>query len=103
MAKVVLEQVNSANVRVNNSSDDERVYDITQSMEVRGDNVVNISDGTVKQNGVVKANYQRWSENNMSVQFQTNNSIEMCGIVNAINEFILNCEEAVANDEFKFE
>ena len=67
MTKVVLEQVNSANVKVNNSSDNERIFDIVQSMEVRSNNIINISDGTVKQNGIVKANYQRWSESNMSV------------------------------------
>ena len=103
MTKVVLEQVNSANVKVNNSSDNERIFDIVQSMEVRSNNIMNISDGIVKQDGIVKANYQRWSESSMSIQFQTNDSIEMCSIVNATNEFIFNCEEAVANDEFKFE
>lgn len=67
MTKVVLEQVNSANVKVNNSSDNERIFDIVQSMEVRSNNIMNISDGIVKQDGIVKANYQRWSESSMSV------------------------------------
>lgn len=100
MSKVQLEAVNSANVKVNNSVETERVYDIVQSMDVRGTDVVNISEGSVKQGEVVKANYQRWSSENMNIQFATSDATEMCAIINAINAFIADCEGAVENNEF---
>lgn len=99
MSKVNLVAVNSANVRVDNSVVADSVYNIVQSMEVRGKDVVNISEGTIKQGEVVKANYQRWGDNNLNIQFQTSDVAEMCDIINAINGFIGDCEVAVANEE----
>lgn len=100
--KVTLEAVNSANVKVNNSVDTERVYEISASINVVGNTMNNVSDGIVKQGEVVKANFQRWSSENLSIQFQTSDGMEMCSVINAINGFIADCEKAVENNEFNF-
>lgn len=98
--KVTLEAVNSANVKVNNSVDTERVYEISASINVMGNTMNNVSDGVVKQGEVVKANFQRWSTENLNIQFQTSDVMEMCAVINAINGFIADCEKAVENNEF---
>lgn len=100
MNKVFLEQINSANIRVNNSVDVEKAYEISANIAVVGDVVNNVSDGIVKQDDVVKANFQRWSSENLNIQFQTSDVMEMCSLINAINGFIADCEKAVENNEF---
>ena len=97
--KVTLEAVNSANVKVNNSVDTERVYEISASINVVGNNMNNVSDGVVKQSEAVKANFQRWSADNLNIQFQTSDVMEMCAVINAINGFIADCEGAVTEGE----
>lgn len=97
--KVTLEAVNSANVKVNNSVDTERVYEISASINVVGNTMNNVSDGVVKQGEVVKANFQRWSADNLNIQFQTSDAMEMCSVINAINAFIADCERAVTEGE----
>lgn len=98
--KVTLEAVNSANVKVNNSVDAEKVYEISANLNVSGKVVNNVADGVVKQGDVVKANFQRWSAENLNIQFQTSDVMEMCSVINAINGFIADCEKAVENNEF---
>ena len=98
--KVTLEAVNSANVKVNNSVDTERVYEISANINVADKFMNNVSDGVVKQGEVVKANFQRWSSENLNIQFQTSDVMEMCAVINAINDFIADCEKAVENNEF---
>ena len=98
--KVTLEAVNSANVKVNNSVDTERVYEISASINVVGNTMNNVSDGVVKQGELVLANFQRWSSESLNIQFQTSDVTEMCSVINAINYFIADCEKAVENNEF---
>lgn len=97
--KVTLEAVNSANVKVNNSVDAEKVYKIAANLNLSGKVVNNVSDGVVKQDEVVKANFQQWNEQKLNIQFQTRDGMEMCTIINAINAFIADCEGAVTGGE----
>lgn len=96
--RVQLEAVNSANVKVNNSVDTDRVYEISANINVADKFMNNVADGVVKQGELVKANFQRWSSENLNIQFQTSDVMEMCTIINAINAFIVDCEEAVENE-----
>jgi predicted NUDIX family phosphoesterase len=98
--KVTMEAVNSANVKVNNSVDATRVYEISANINVADKFMNNVSDGIVKQGEVLKANFQRWSTENLNIQFQTSDVMEMCSVINAINGFIADCEKAVENNEF---
>lgn len=98
--KVTLEAVNSANVKVNNSVDTERVYEISASINVVGNTMNNVSDGVIMNGEERKANFQRWSADNLNIQFQTSDAMEMCTIINSINGFIADCEKAVENNEF---
>lgn len=98
--RVQLEAVNSANVKVNNSVDTDRVYEISANINVADKFMNNVADGVVKQGELVKANFQRWSSENLNIQFQTSDVMEMCAVINAINGFIADCEKAVENNEF---
>jgi hypothetical protein len=98
--KVTMEAVNSANVKVNNSVDTDRVYEISANINVADKFMNNVSDGVVKQGEIVKANFQRWSTENLNIQFQTSDVMDMCTIINAINGFIADCGKAVENNEF---
>lgn len=98
--KVTLEAVNSANIRVNNSVDADKVYNVVANLNVQGERISNVSDGIVKLGEEQKATFNKWSSDNLNIQFQTGDVMEMCTIINAINDFITDCENAVTNNEF---
>ena len=98
--KVTLEAVNSANIRVNNSVDADKVYNVVANLNVQGERISNVSDGIVKLGDEQKATFNKWSSDNLNIQFQTSDVMEMCSVINAINGFISDCEMAVENNEF---
>lgn len=100
MSKVFLEQINSANIKVNNSVDVEKAYDVVANLNVYGETINNVNDGVVKLGDVQKATFNRWDVNNLNIQFQTSDVTEMCSLINAIGSFIDDCEKAVENNEF---
>lgn len=88
--KVTFKNVNSASVVMDNSVDTARVYDIQASVNVSGNKSVNgIDNGTVvAKDGVTKANFNRYGENNMNIQFYTSGVSEMCSVATAIDTFV---------------
>ena len=98
--KVTLEKVNSAIIKVNNSKDESKVYDMSANLSVNGANVTSVNDGVVMKGEERKANFYRYSEENLNIQFLTADVMEMCAIINAVNGFIGDCVAAVANNEF---
>lgn len=88
--KVTFKNVNSASVVMDNSVDTARVYDIQSSVNVVGNKSVNgIDNGTVAtKDGETKANFNRYGENNINIQFYTTTDSEMCSVAMAINTFI---------------
>lgn len=100
MKKVVLEKINSANIKVTNSTDYDKVYDIQANLAVSGTVINNVQDGVVTLSETRKANFYRYDENNLNIQFLTTDETEMCSIVAAVNAFINNCVQAVTNNEF---
>lgn len=101
MEKVTYKMLNSLNVRVDNSADSERVYDIAANVytdrvegmnEEQGDTfVVNrIDGGDVKKKGdvVFMATFSSHGNNNLNINYQNAETEELCKITDAISAFI---------------
>ncbi len=95
MAKV---KVESYQLRVNNSEDETRKYDIACSLNVNNNEVTNIDSGNVTKDGVSVADFNRWDENNLNVTYRNISAEEMCEVNNAINAFIADATTAAANE-----
>lgn len=96
MSKIKYMALNSANVKVNNSADDARSYDIEANVNVAGNNVTGNIDGRVTTDGAEKASFSSWGEGMMHVSYTNVSAEEQCNVLNAINAFILSVKEFVA-------
>lgn len=98
MSKIKYEALNSANVKVNNSGDLERVYSIEANANVNNLNEVsNIDNGVVKKDGEQKATFNVWGDNSLNISFYNATSEEQCTIINAVNAFIKDLKSHVAD------
>ena len=101
MSKIKYEALNSANVKVNNSGDLERVYSIEANADVNNLNEVsNIDNGVVKKDTEQKATFNVWGDNSLNVSFYNATSDEQCTIINAVNAFIKDVKSHVADTPF---
>ena len=101
MSKIKYEALNSANVKVNNSGDLERVYSIEANANVNNLNEVsNIDNGVVKKDDEQKATFNVWGDNSLNVSFYNATSDEQCTIINAVNAFIKDVKSHVADTPF---
>lgn len=87
MAKVKIE---GYQLRVNNSTDEQKVYDISCSIYASGDTVNSIDNGNVIKDGESVADFSRYEENSLNVTYRNISVSEQCTVNNAINEFIVN-------------
>ncbi len=87
MAKVKIE---GYQLRVNNSTDEQKVYDISCSIHVSGDAVNSIDNGNVMKDGEYVADFSRYEANSLNVTYRNLSASEQCNVNNAINEFIEN-------------
>lgn len=98
MSKIKYEALNSANVKVNNSGDLERVYSIEANANVNNLNEVsNIDNGVVKKDDEQKATFNVWSDNSLNISFYNVTSDEQCAVINAVNAFIKDLKSHVAD------
>lgn len=101
MEKVTYKTLNSANVKVDNSVDTERVYDISANVNIGNmaemdaspediNNVSSIDNGLVKRkaDGMTVATFNSYGDNNLSINHQNTDSVEQCEVTNVINAFI---------------
>lgn len=101
MSKIKYEALNSANVKVNNSGDLERVYSIEANANVNNLNEVsNIDNGVVKKDNEQKATFNVWGDNSLNISFYNATSDEQCTIINAVNAFIKDVKSHVADTPF---
>ena len=101
MSKIKYEALNSANVKVNNSSDLERVYSIEANANVNNLNEVsNIDNGVVKKDAEQKATFNVWGDNSLNISFYNATSDEQCAVINAVNAFIKDVKSHVADTPF---
>lgn len=88
MSKVDFTRLNSANVAVENSVDESRVYDIKCNANINNGELYSIDSGFVVKDDVRVATFSMWS-NNLTPSFQdVTDATEMCNILMAITSFI---------------
>lgn len=88
MQKVDFTRLNSANVAVENSVDESRVYDIKCNANINNGALNSIDSGFVLKDDVQVATFSMWS-NNLTPSFQNvTDATEMCAILMAITSFI---------------
>lgn len=99
MSKITYEALNSANVKINNSGDAERIYNIEANANVNNLNeVTNIDNGILMKDAEQKATFNAWSGNSLNISFYNATSDEQCGIVQAINQFIEDAKNFIKNN-----
>lgn len=86
--KVAYEKVVRATIRVNNSVDASKVYDIEADAEVNNGVVNNINSGTVKKDGSQVATFNSYGNENLSINHNVGDKQEQCEITAAVNTFI---------------
>lgn len=94
--KVAYEKVVRATIRVNNSVDASKVYDIEADAEVNNGVVNNINSGTVKKDGSQVATFNSYGNENLSINHNVGEKQEQCEITAAVNTFITNTKAKVA-------
>lgn len=90
MNKVTIKSLNSANVRMDNSVDAERVYDIAANVNVSGTEVTD-TNGEVRPKGdssSVIASFNSYGTDNLSVNYLGINAEQQQAVNAAINAFI---------------
>ena len=102
MSKIDFTKLNSANVSADNSVDTSKVYDITADVNISGDKVNSIDSGVVK-NAESKqvATFSKWGENSLNINFTDVDAMEMCNIINAVNDFNNNVADKVATESIQ--
>lgn len=101
MNKVTIKALNSANVRMDNSADADRVYDITANVNVSGTNVTD-TNGEVRMKGdssSVIATFNSYGTDNLSVNYQGLNAQQQQTVNTAINAFIADAQAEVGTGE----
>lgn len=106
--KVTYRQLNSANVRIDNSVDEDRAYDIAANANISGNpsygaeitgesgamnaisRVINVENGEVrrKTDGMPVATFNSYSPGNLSINHQNTEAEEQCTVTTAVNAFI---------------
>lgn len=95
MQKVDFTRLNSANVVVENSVDESRVYDIKCNANINNGALNSIDSGFVVKDDVQVARFSMWS-NNLTPSFQNvTDATEMCAILMAITSFIADTKKEI--------
>lgn len=94
--KVAYEKVVRATIRVNNSVDASKVYDIEADAEVNNGVVNYINSGTVKKDGSQVATFNSYGNENLSINHNVGEKQEQCEITAAVNTFITDTKAKVA-------
>lgn len=95
MQKVDFTRLNSANVAVENSVDESRVYDIKCNANINNGALNSIDSGFVLKDDVQVTTFSMWS-NNLTPSFQNiTDANEMCAILMAITSFIADTKKEI--------
>ena len=100
MEKIVFESLNSAQVKVSNSVDAEKVYDIVANANISGTTVNSIDGGSVRIDDIVVATFSSWGENSLNINYQNVDTTQYCAIIEAITAFIDDVRTKVSTDTF---
>ena len=94
--KVAYEKLVRATVRVNNSVDESKVYDIEADAEINNGIVGSINSGKVKKDGSQVATFNSYGNENLSINHNVGEKQEQCEITAAVNTFIADAKAKVA-------
>lgn len=99
MSKIKFENLNEAVVKTNNSVDTDKVYDIEANVKIiDSTKVQSLDGGSVKKGETIVCTFSKYSEGQLNTNFQNVGDVmEMCTILQAINTFVLDVTEEVAN------
>ena len=95
MQKVDFTKLNSANVVVENSVDESRVYDIKCNANINNGVLNSIDSGFVAKDDIQVATFSMWASN-LTPSFQNvTDATEMCAILMAITSFIADTKKEI--------
>lgn len=98
MEKVTIKSLNSANLRMDNSVDADREYNIAANVNIDSGSVVNsIDSGNVIKEGIEIATFNAYSDNNLQINFNNVAASEQCTIITSVNAFIADVRTKAAN------
>lgn len=101
MSKVDFTRLNSANVSVDNSVDETRVYNIKCNANINNGALQSIDSGFVVKDDVQVATFTMWASN-LTPSFQNvTDATEMCAILMAITSFIADVKKEIETNPIK--
>lgn len=88
-SNIVLKKMNSANVRLDNSGDSDRIYDVAANADVSS-GYVNSFNGEVMKDGVQIANFASngTTDESLTVNYQGVAASQQCAVLTAVQEFL---------------
>lgn len=101
MSKVNFVKLNLANVTAENKSDETRKYDISCNVNIAETRVQSVDRGKIIKDDVELATFNKWSEEQLNVNFNIADVKEMLDIVTALDEFYANIVDKVAGEPIK--
>ena len=105
MEKITYKEIKNFTAVAENSSDEERVYDISANVNIQQQTTISsIDNGQVKNSeGMIYATFNSWGNvsSNLNIQYQNATEEERSAILTAVNDFISNLEDKIAKDAGK--
>lgn len=99
MEKVTIKALNSANLRMDNSVDTAKVYDISCNVNIdSGNTVTSVESGSVLKDGIEVATFSSGGTDNLQIGYNSVKQEEQCAIINVVNEFISSVREKTAGN-----
>ncbi|MDE6860941.1 MAG: hypothetical protein K2J65_11080 [Duncaniella sp.] len=96
--KVGFAALNSANVRLDNSQDDTRKYDVAANASISGTEITSIDSGSVTaKDGMQVASFSSHGGNNANYNFYNVAPEQQCEVLAEIQDFIAGAKALVAN------
>lgn len=95
MGKITFGTLNSANIAVDNSADEARVYDIKGNVNYQSGSMASIDSGIVTKDGVEIAYFNHWNDNNQQVTWRNCPKDEKDVVQTAIDAFVESVGEEI--------
>jgi len=96
MGKINFGTLNSANIAVDNSADESRVYEIRGNVNYQSGTMASIDSGRVFNQGTEVATFNHWSDNNQQVNWRNCPIDEKDEVQSAIDAFVASVMEEYA-------
>lgn len=94
--KVAYQSLVSATVKMSNSVDTQKVYDIEADVNMSGNTVSGFNSGFVKKGGVQVATFNSYGNTNLNVNHNVEDAEGRCAVTAAISAFIEDVKSKVS-------